>query len=101
MVFAPGGGTPFEPPPDPEVKPRRGGVVRATEPGQRRLAWRAIVHAGDRDSVQHTEWHLAACSNTRDEAAHCPEGQQLMHGIGEPEGHCLVDGRCGRCYAAG
>jgi hypothetical protein len=75
MVFAPSGDMPAEPP-DAESKPIRGGVVHAPEPGGRRLVWRAIVHARDRDSVQLTEWHLAVCSNTRDAAAHCPEGRR-------------------------
>jgi hypothetical protein len=97
MVFAPKGGTPVEPPVDPLVKPRQGGVVHAPALGNRRLVWRAIIHARDRDSVQQTEWHLAACSNVGDEAAHCPEGQHLIRTVGEPEGHCVVGRRCGRC----
>jgi len=101
MVFSHNSSASPAPPADPEVKPRRGGVVHAPELGKQRLVWRAIVHVRDRDSVQHTEWHLATCSNVTDEAAHCPEGRRLMSTVGEPDGHCMVGRRCGRCKAAG
>ena len=74
-----------EPPPDPDVMPRRGSVVHAPDQSERHLLWRAIVHARDCDPVGQTEWHLAACSRPGDEAVHCPEGRRLMRTTGEPD----------------
>jgi hypothetical protein len=42
-------------------------------------------------------WHLAECKNTADAAAHCAEGQRLIAAGSDPDGHCLVEGRCPRC----
>jgi hypothetical protein len=45
-------------------------------------------------------WHIAACSAPSDRAAHCPEGQRLFEALGDPDGHCLIEGECARCEAA-
>jgi hypothetical protein len=59
------------------------------------MRWRAIVHA-DRDHVL-TAWHVAACSSPEDAAAHCVEGRRLLlDNGGDPDGHCLIDGKCAR-----
>jgi hypothetical protein len=56
------------------------------------------VHVGDADTVR-TEWHLAGCQSPAESSAHCPEGQRLMETEGQPDGHCVLDGHCGRCEA--
>jgi len=60
------------------------------------LDWRAIVHVQDRESVR-TEWHMANCLAPGESDAHCAEGQRLIAQVGQPDGHCLVGGRCARC----
>ena len=50
----------------------------------------------DQEAVQ-TAWHLAGCTAPHQAEAHCPEGQRLIESVGEPDGHCLLDGRCARC----
>ena len=70
-------------------------------PPRERTFWRAIVRTGgqvaasrERDRV---EWHLADCAAPRGEGQHCNEGQHLIETVGQPDGHCMVKGRCGRC----
>jgi hypothetical protein len=63
---------------------------------QPRLSWRAIVHVLDRESVR-TEWHMATCTAPYDPAAHCTEDRRLIATLGQPDGHCLMGGRCLRC----
>ena len=77
---------------------KRGAV--APTPGER-LLWRAVVRTGgtfgagrERDRI---EWHLADCAAPRADGSHCTEGEHLIETTGHPDGHCLVDGRCGRC----
>jgi hypothetical protein len=85
---------------EPAVAPRRLDHVAppAVSHQDKRLPWRAVVHV-DRDTVQ-TTWHLAACHAPFEPAAHCPHGQHLLETVGDPDGHCLIDGQCGRCAAA-
>ena len=72
-------------------------------PARPRVFWRAVVRTGgqlgasrERDRVG---WHLAACTAFEDEASHCTEGRHLMETIGHPDGHCIIDGKCGLCGA--
>ena len=67
----------------------------------KRLYWRAVVRTGgqvaasrERDRV---EWHLAACVAPHAAGSHCTEGEHLIETTGQPNGHCVIDGRCGRC----
>ena len=69
----------------------------------RRVYWRAIVRTGgqvhasrERDRV---EWHLASCESPDAESGHCTEGRHLIETTGHPDGHCLLNGLCGRCGA--
>jgi hypothetical protein len=57
--------------------------------------------SGERSSTFATaiRFSTRACTSPADEAAHCPDGRHLIHTVGEPEGHCAVGGRCGRCNA--
>jgi len=64
--------------------------------GRSKLAWRAIVHAPNRESVQ-IQWHLVTCAAPADRSAHCSVGQELIANFGDPDGHCLVGGYCARC----
>jgi hypothetical protein len=80
-------------------KPKRTAAA-ATNPTQR-VFWRAVVRSGgtfaasrERDRV---EWHLAGCGVPHGEGGHCNEGRHLIETTGQPDGHCMVDGRCGRC----
>jgi hypothetical protein len=86
--------------PVPSAAPQRGHSVIVKNPSapDTNLTWRAVVHAASADSVQ-TTWHLAKCRGSADPEAHCPEGQRMMHSLGEPDGHCLVNGDCPRCDA--
>ncbi len=66
-----------------------------------RTFWKAIVRTGgtfaasrERDSI---EWHLVDCPAPRAQGRHCNAGQHLLEIGGQPDGHCVVDGRCGRC----
>jgi hypothetical protein len=61
--------------------------------------WRVVVHALDNGTVQ-TSWHLAECSAPHDPAAHCAHGRQGLESLGDPDGHCLIDGTCPRCTLA-
>jgi hypothetical protein len=102
-MFAPRGGGPNRPSSE-EIQDaqltarlaRERTAVRAPATGGRRPAWRAVVRISDRDNVR-TEWHLAACSDPDSPTAHCSDGQRLLQTMGEPAGHCLVDGCCGLC----
>ena len=67
-----------------------------TADGRPHLRWRAVVHAAEKETV-HTSWHLTACSAPMDPHAHCAQGQRLIETQLDPDGHCLVDGCCGRC----
>ena len=102
MVLTPTGRSPESlVQPVPAAVPQRGRrVVRPVATPDTTLAWRAVVHVSDPDTVR-TAWHLAACQGTGEPAAHCPEGQRLIEAAGEPDGHCLVDGRCPRCEMPG
>jgi hypothetical protein len=99
MVFAPTRDFNIGPH-DPAAIPRRVDHVapRAPDPNKR-MFWRAVVVAGDRDTAQ-TAWHLAACTAPFEPSAHCPEGQRLLEQNGDPDGHCLVDNDCQRCALA-
>ena len=79
----------------------KAGAKKAAVPSPERVYWRAVVRTGgmfaasrERDRV---EWHLAGCAVPNDEGSHCAEGLELIDSRGQPDGHCLVDGRCGRC----
>jgi hypothetical protein len=79
----------------------RAGAKTAAVAPSGRVFWKAIVRTGgmfaasrERDRV---EWHLAACDAPAGEGRHCSEGQQLIAASGQPDGHCVIDGRCGRC----
>ena len=68
---------------------------------QERVFWRAVVRTGatfgagrERDRV---EWHLAGCDVPHGAGSHCTEGEHLIETSGHPDGHCIIDGRCGRC----
>jgi hypothetical protein len=81
--------------------PRSKRATAATAVPPERVLWRAIVRTGgtypasrERDRV---EWHLAQCLEPHAEGNHCNEGRHLIETGGQPDGHCMVDGRCGRC----
>ena len=102
MVFAPTRETPIELH-DPAATPKRLDHVAPpsnSPDGGRRLPWRAVVHMRDRDTLV-TTWHMAGCASPADPAVHCPEGQQLIQKVADPDGHCLIDGVCARCAANG
>lgn len=69
-----------------------------------RLFWKAVIRVGSRFGAtregDRVEWHLAACS-APDGGEHCPEGQRLLDQMGQPDGHCVITGTCGRCAADG
>src|SRR5690349_6853969 len=100
MVFVPTHQGPAEPH-EAAATPRRPDhlTISPTEEKQRKLSWRAVVHASDKDGIR-TTWHLTRCSAPLDAQAHCSQGRELMQGQQDPDGHCLVDGRCGRCDEA-
>ena len=82
------------------TKTKRGAASQDLSPDQR-VFWRAVVRTGttfgagrERDRV---EWHLASCGVPYAEGSHCTEGEHLLETRGQPDGHCLIDGRCGRC----
>jgi hypothetical protein len=85
----------------PAVVPRREGVIHPPPVKERTIEWRAIVHVGDLDtaSATPTEWHAAQCENAAAPERHCAEGRRLIDESGQPDGHCLVKGRCVRCQA--
>ena len=81
----------------------KAGAQTAATPMVGRTFWRAVVRTGgqiaaarERDRV---EWHLAACQVPHSEGAHCTEGQHLIETIGHPDGHCIIEGKCGLCGA--
>ena len=95
MVFVPAHDLPPEQH-EPDATPRRPDKVAPPEhPDALHTRWRAIVHL-EGDQVL-TAWHVAACGSTNNRAAHCPEGRRLLESGGDPDGHCLIDGRCARC----
>ena len=100
MVFVPTHQAPAEPH-EAAATPRRPDHLNipTTEEQRRKLSWRAVVHARDKEAIR-TTWHLTTCSSPLDPLAHCPQGQELMKGQQDPDGHCLVDGHCGRCDEA-
>ena len=83
---------------EPATAPRRRDHVSppTVADGGRRLAWRAVVHMQDGQTVK-TSWHLVGCTAPQEHAAHCPVGQHLLETTGEPDGHCLIEGSCARC----
>jgi hypothetical protein len=101
MVLTPSGRSPeILVDPVPAAAPQRGRrVAQPVTTPDTAFAWRAVVHTSDPEAVR-TAWHLASCPATEEPGAHCPEGQRLIASVGEPEGHCLVDGRCPRCEAS-
>ena len=100
MVFVPTHQSPAEPH-EAAATPRRPDHLNVpnSEEQPRKLAWRAVVHASNREAIR-TSWHLTTCSAPEDPQAHCPEGQELMATQQDPDGHCLIDGRCGRGHEA-
>lgn len=100
MVFASNRDRSVEPH-EPAVAPRRLDHLAppAVSRREKRVIWRVIVHLVDRDTVQ-TTWHLAACHAPFEAAAHCPHGRHLLETVGDPDGHCLIDGQCARCASA-
>src|SRR6266581_9633217 len=70
---------------------------------KKRTYWRAVVRTGGQVSASRerdrVEWHLAACAAPGAEGAHCTEGRHLLETIGHPDGHCILDGKCGLCGA--
>ena len=99
MVFVPTHQTPAEPHEAAATPKRPDHAHIPTSATSERHQWRAVVHSTGDVSVT-TSWHLATCSAPVDPAAHCPEGQNLIAAHNDPDGHCLVDGRCARCEAA-
>ena len=101
MVFAPTRDISVNPH-EPATAPKRPEHVQAPvqpDDDSAKLKWRAVVHTDGRDTVQ-TTWHIAGCAGTSDAAAHCREGQRLIESVGDPDGHCLIEGACARCSAA-
>lgn len=70
-------------------------------PKDERLYWRAVVHAGGTFAASRegdrVEWHLAGCDAPAAEGSHCSNGAGMVDLVGHPDGHCMVDGVCGRC----
>jgi hypothetical protein len=83
---------------EPATAPRRPDHVAppAARDPRERLPWRAVIHVVDRDAAQ-TTWHLSGCTLPLEHSAHCPEGQRLLASVGDPDGHCLIEGTCARC----
>jgi hypothetical protein len=98
MVFTPIGRSPDRASePVHETAPQRGHrVVHPVATPDTNLAWRAVVHMVDRDAAR-TAWHVRECQSPTDPRTHCAEGQHLLETAGDPDGHCLVNGRCARC----
>jgi hypothetical protein len=40
---------------------------------------------------------MVACRAPLDPEQHCQQGRNLMESVGDPDGHCLIDGSCPRC----
>jgi len=78
-------------------------VFAANGSGAGRLRWRVVVRTeGKLDPSRPSRplaWHLVTCSEAELADAHCEEGRRLMATVGDPEGHCLLDGVCPRCAA--
>lgn len=66
-----------------------------------RLRWRVILRTeGKLDPSRPSRplaWHLVTCRDPQPTEAHCTEGRRLVTTVGDPEGHCLLDGLCLRC----
>ena len=84
-------------------RPEGKAEAETAAPVATRVYWRAVVRTGgqvgasrERDRV---EWHLVSCSSPQEMASHCTEGRHLMETIGHPDGHCIIEGRCGLCGA--
>ncbi len=79
----------------------RGKATEASTAAEPRLYWRAIVRTGGSFGAgregDRVEWHLAECQAPAGDGEHCNEGMHLVETVGHPDGHCMVDGRCGRC----
>lgn len=94
MVFAPTHDLPSEAH-EPAAQPRRRDHVKPPPPApSHRLPWRAVVRTGAKDTSAQTTWHMAGCVDE-----HCTQGQQLIASLGDPDGHCLIEGQCLRCAA--
>jgi hypothetical protein len=90
----------IEPAAEPTRATRSKRAAATTSPRER-VFWRAVVRTGstfgasrERDRV---EWHLAGCAVPHAAGSHCTEGEHLLETTGQPDGHCMIDGRCGRC----
>ena len=72
----------------------------AAEPTER-LYWRAVVRTGGQFAASRqgdrVEWHLVGCSEPFSKGEHCTEGELKIETLGNPDGHCMVNGACGRC----
>ena len=66
-----------------------------------RLQWRVVVNSTAKKGVQgsmgHLAWHMSACTSPDQVDSHCAVGQESLAALGNPEGHCMVDGVCLRC----
>ena len=69
-----------------------------------RLFWKAVIRVGARFGAtregDRVEWHLSGCA-APEGGEHCSEGQRLLDLNGQPDGHCVINGVCGRCAADG
>jgi hypothetical protein len=65
------------------------------------LRWRAVIRVGSQYAASRqgdrVEWHLAGCGVPAGAGEHCTNGHGMMEMIGHPDGHCVIDGACGRC----
>lgn len=77
------------------------GANEAIQPASERLYWRAVVRTGTMFAASRegdrVEWHLADCAEPHGTGAHCSQGLYSLEVAGQPEGHCVVNGACGRC----
>ncbi len=73
---------------------------RSRSPEGQRLFWRGVVRLGSHSTTpisDRVEWHLVDGPAPRAAGTHCNAGQHLVETIGQPDGHCVLHGRCGRC----
>jgi len=72
-------------------------------PAKERVFWRAVVRTGGQVSAgrerDRVEWHLAGCTAPLEAGNHCTDGRHLIETIGHPDGHCIIEGKCGLCGA--